>query len=196
MKHAITSLQKTLFAVVLISASNLAIAQMDSMPSAPSAMPAMVKSSVPKRLSLYQAMSTNKTSAMMIAEEQLKTFPGFLASYEADLKHGRLMFEFDIIQFDEKRTVELEVEAATGKLVQQEFKMISEDYPQMQAEAKGLAALLSVWKTAEAQFGPYLVKLELDEKRGRFLYKGKTVEQYRASCFRANAMSGQLLPAR
>ncbi len=193
MKHATTPLLQTVSVIALLTTAGFSTAQMDSMPTA---MPEAVKSAIPKRPSLYQAMMANKTSAMMIAEEQLKMFPGFLASYEADLKHGRLVFEFDIIQFDQKRTVELEVEAATGKLVQQEFKMISEDYPQMQSEAKGLMSLLSIWKTADSQFGPYLVKLELDEKRGRYFYEGKVVEQYRSSCFRANAMSGQLLPTK
>ena len=186
--------------VSIVSVNSIVSAKADSV-ATPMASPAPNDASaksgaINQRFRLYLMLDATTSNPIAIAEQKLKEFPGFLVRYDADVRRNQLYYEYGILQPDKRQVVELEVEAATGKLVIEQVTDIDDDYPHTAEQFRSIIPFINVWKSAEQTFGRKLAQMEIDRSRSYFIYKGEIVDEFLESSFRINANDGRLIPTR
>ena len=114
---------------------------------------------------LYRAME-RYDNVRERAEEVMARYPGVMSGYEADMEGRHLIYTFDVIQYPKKRVVEVEVNAASGRMSRPEYERIGRDLPTA-AEAAGMISLVNALDIVEGEFGPYAVDASLDLEGSR-----------------------------
>ena len=147
---------------------------------------------------LYQQIEKNEgksgKSALDTAAEIMKTYPGHIVAFEAEMERGRLVYEYKIMQLAEKREMEVEVNAEDGRVLRTEQDSLDRDLPRTEKEMNSVVVFADAWRKAEEMFGKYVVEAELEEDHGRLYYEFEILEPFRESKVLIDARTGQPIP--
>ena len=94
------------------------------------------------------------------AAEVTRKYAGFMSSFEADIERGQLVYSFEVLQHAKKRTVEVSINAKTGKMTKPEYERISRDEPTAD-EIITMISLVDALEAAEGSLGKHAVAADL-----------------------------------
>ena len=145
-------------------------------------------------LQMKQAIEKSGKSALDVAGDILKTYPGHMVGFEAEVRRDKLIYEYKVMQPAEKRELEVKVNAIDGQVIDIENDRLDRDLPRTEKEMEGVVVFSEAWRKAEEMFGRYVVEAELEEEHGRLFYEFEILESFRDSKVLIDARTGNPIP--